>query len=59
MADQKKCAHPACSCMAPEGEKYCSTACHDAGGMLELACNCGHAGCGEKVATSTSGAPTY
>ena len=58
MADQKKCAHPACVCMAPKGEKYCSTYCHDAGNTLEISCNCGHAACAE-VATSTSGAPTY
>ena len=57
MADQKKCAHPACTCMAPKGEKYCSTYCHDAGKIMELSCNCGHPGCAE-IATSTSGAPT-
>lgn len=60
MAEQKKCEHPACNCMAPRGEKYCSVYCHDAGGTLELACNCGHAGCAEEMAsTSTGGAPTF
>jgi hypothetical protein len=59
MADQqKKCAHPSCTCMAPKGEKYCSPYCHDAGNTTELSCGCGHAGCAE-IATSTSGAPTY
>lgn len=55
MADQKKCAHPACSCTAPEGEKYCSTYCHDAGSTLEINCNCGHAGCAQ---TATATDPT-
>jgi hypothetical protein len=58
MADQKKCAHPSCTCTPPNGEKYCSTYCHDAGKITELSCNCGHAGCAE-MATSTSGAPTF
>ena len=49
MADQGKCAHPACNCRAPEGEKYCSTYCHDAGDTVELACNCGHPGCAEEM----------
>jgi hypothetical protein len=48
-----KCAHPACSCPAPEGEKYCSTYCHDAGKLTELACNCGHRGCADKMAPWT------
>ena len=43
--DKNKCAHPACSCSAPAGEKYCSTYCHDARESLELHCGCGHAGC--------------
>lgn len=58
MADQNKCAHPACTCTTQKGEKYCSTYCHDAGNTIELSCNCGHPGCAE-IATSTSGAPTY
>jgi len=39
------CAHPACNCMVPEGEKYCSAYCEDAGHTTEISCNCGHAGC--------------
>jgi hypothetical protein len=46
-----KCEHPACSCPAPEGEKNCSPYCHDAGKLTELACNCGHRGCAEKMAS--------
>ena len=47
MADKIKgmCEHPACQCMAPEGEKYCSTYCHDAGDTTEISCNCEHPGC--------------
>src|SRR5580700_2645330 len=32
MADKQKgmCAHPACNCPVPEGEKYCSQYCKDA-----------------------------
>jgi hypothetical protein len=36
--------------MAPKGEKYCSTYCHDAGGTVELTCNCGHPGCSDTMA---------
>jgi hypothetical protein len=46
----EKCAHPACNCPAPQDEKHCSAYCHDAGDLLELACNCGHPGCAEKMA---------
>lgn len=45
-----KCAHPACNCPAPEGEKYCGAYCHDARDLTELACNCGHLGCAEEMA---------
>ena len=41
----KKCAHPACQCMAAQGSKYCSDYCHDAGDTMEIRCNCGHPGC--------------
>jgi hypothetical protein len=58
MADNKKCAHPACSCMARKDDKYCSQYCHDAKGTLEIECGCGHTGC-TVPATSTSGAPTF
>jgi hypothetical protein len=41
----KKCAHPACTCPVEKGQKYCSQYCQDAGGTMEISCNCGHAGC--------------
>jgi hypothetical protein len=50
MAENQKCAHPACNCMARQGDKYCSTYCHDAGQTTELMCNCGHPGCSEEMA---------
>jgi hypothetical protein len=45
-----KCAHPACNCPAPQGEKYCGAYCHDAKDLTELACNCGHGDCAEEMA---------
>ena len=49
MTDEKKCAHPACNCTAPEHSRYCSTYCRDAGGTLELSCNCGHPACADEL----------
>ena len=43
---QKVCAHTGCNCTPREDSKYCSPYCEAAGDTLELACNCGHAGCG-------------
>ena len=40
-----KCAHPACNCVPRDGGKYCSQYCEDAGSIIELSCNCEHAGC--------------
>ena len=47
--EQKKCAHPACRCIAPEDSKYCSTYCEDAKDMTELTCECGHASCADTL----------
>jgi len=49
MASQEKCAHPSCQCPAPEGSKYCSPYCEAAANTVELACDCGHPGCGIHV----------
>jgi len=55
--ENKKCAHPACNCyLRDEDSKYCSPYCSDAAGTTELACNCGHAGCG--VAEPVGRVPT-
>jgi len=43
MADRKKCAHPACSCMTDQ--KYCSPHCESHKDTTEIACECGHPGC--------------
>ena len=48
----KKCAHPACSCPAEPGDKYCSTYCREIGKKMEIACNCGHAGCVEPATSA-------
>lgn len=53
-AKSKKCAHPACTCPVGKDNKYCSQYCEDAGGTMEISCNCGHAGC--SVAESS---PTF
>jgi len=45
MTDSKKCAHAGCSCMAPEGKKFCSQMCEDSKGTTTLKCHCGHSGC--------------
>ncbi len=46
--ETKKCAHTTCSCMVPEGQKYCSTFCEDAAGTTTLQCDCGHPSCESK-----------
>jgi hypothetical protein len=43
--EQKKCAHPACRCTVEEDKKYCSQRCEDAGGEVEISCDCAHPGC--------------
>ena len=51
--EAKKCAHPACTCQVGPDQKYCSQYCKDAGGTMEIACNCGHAGCSMEAGGST------
>ena len=45
MADQKKCANPACSCIPANKEKFCSAHCEGLKGSTEVMCACGHPGC--------------
>jgi hypothetical protein len=45
MSGTKKCAHAACNCQVPDGQKYCSAKCESAKKMTELMCQCGHPGC--------------
>lgn len=45
MSDQKKCGNPACSCVPPKGEKFCSAHCESVKGTTEVACQCGHPEC--------------
>ncbi len=49
MTEPKKCAHSACSCIVPSGEKYCSARCESAADTIEIACTCGHPGCQGEV----------
>ena len=53
--DTKKCAHPACTCQVNAETKYCSQYCKDAGNTTEIACNCGHAGCGVGETVGSAG----
>jgi hypothetical protein len=41
----KKCANPACGCIPPEKQKYCSAHCEGIGDKTEIMCTCGHDGC--------------
>ena len=41
----KKCANPACNCMAPNNEKYCSAHCEGIADKTEIVCTCGHDNC--------------
>jgi hypothetical protein len=45
--DQKKCAHPQCSCQVSQGEEYCSEACEisAAGSEANAECGCDHPQC--------------
>jgi len=45
MASPKKCANPACNCVPPNKEKYCSAHCEGIGDKTEIVCTCGHDGC--------------
>jgi hypothetical protein len=43
--ETKKCAHPACNCMATKDSNYCSQYCADAKDTMEIRCNCQHEAC--------------
>ena len=45
MATPKKCANPACNCVAPDKQKYCSAHCEGIGDKTEIMCTCGHDSC--------------
>ena len=45
MANSKKCANPACNCIAPDKQKYCSAHCAGIADKTEILCTCGHEGC--------------
>lgn len=48
MAEDNECKHDACGCMATGESEYCSDHCRDADeqDIIEIACDCGHPGCG-------------
>jgi hypothetical protein len=45
MSEPKKCAHANCSCIVPEGKKFCSEICEDSAGVTALGCDCKHPAC--------------
>jgi hypothetical protein len=45
----KTCAHPACSCIAPEKQEYCREICRDSKNVSALACYCDHPAVGEEI----------
>lgn len=49
MANTKKCANAACSCVPPGNDKYCSSHCEAVGDKTEIACQCGHGSCAGNV----------
>jgi hypothetical protein len=49
MASPKKCANPVCSCVPPDGSKYCSAHCEGLADKIEVVCQCGHGHCGGKA----------
>ena len=46
--DDNRCAHGGCGCAVTGDNEYCSDHCKDADDqdMVEIACDCGHPGCG-------------
>jgi len=45
--DEKKCAHPQCSCLVSQGQEYCSEACEISavGNETKGECGCDHPQC--------------
>lgn len=50
MSETKKCGNPACSCVPPDKEKFCSAHCEALGSTVEVVCQCGHGHCSGNVA---------
>lgn len=47
MANDNKCAHPACNCAVGDDMEYCSDHCKNAEDqdIVEINCDCGHDAC--------------
>ena len=57
MADKpQRCAHSACKCSVPPGQKYCSRHCEEHAKKndpeAKVLCGCGHPECGPTEAAS-------
>lgn len=57
MAEDRKCAHPGCICLADPGSDYCSTQCQRANGSEREHCDCPHEMCREQQELSDEGLP--
>lgn len=51
MAEANKCGNPACSCIPPNNEKFCSAHCEALKGSVEVVCQCSHAHCSGSTKT--------
>jgi hypothetical protein len=45
MSGPKKCAHGPCSCIVPDGKRFCSQICEDSVNTTSIRCDCRHEGC--------------
>lgn len=43
--NEKKCAHPNCSCKATADSQYCGPQCEAMAKTPDIDCRCGHPGC--------------
>jgi hypothetical protein len=46
---QSKCAHQMCTCIVPDGSKYCCQSCEDNKNTTTIACDCKHPSCAATV----------
>jgi len=45
MAEDRKCAHAGCGCLADPGSDYCSPECERSNGSMGAICGCNHEIC--------------
>jgi hypothetical protein len=57
MAEDRKCTHAGCICLADPGSDYCSAQCQMANGAEHKQCGCPHDICREQQELPPSGIP--